>query len=220
MISCIFYCDHSHPGQTQDTAVPDKGRTQDTAVCHKHKTRAVCLPPLTLTMMNMLISAALTLTLAAAFSTAVQQDCREFPNYNTGLYTYTVCLGAPQVTDLDTTQTFCQQEFNSEVIEFRSEQEYNFIMSELGNGTISEGFSFITGFLQRKSDKNRFKPQTGEFYWLSEPDVIITSNSTTYWEPFRRLVEEFSGLALNTQYSKSFVVDLKGAWFPGSSFSK
>ena len=146
--------------------------------------------------------------------TQAQPECRTFPNYETKAYTYTACTNVVQVVDLVTTRSYCQEQHSSDAKVFPNEMDYNFIIGQL-NDSVSNTFKYFPGFYQRGNVEDKYSPETGEFYWITDADTQITNESATYWQPFSDLILRFDEQSLSNRQTRSFLLTLEGKWFPG-----
>lgn len=162
------------------------------------------------------LKAILTLTIAKLIAVAfAEQTCNTYPNYNTKAYTYTVCNGT-DVIDLETSQIFCQDHAKGHVITFPNYEEYSFIVNTL-NSTMGKDFRYVPGFYQiRKADK--YNPETGHYFWVTDPNTRITNESKTYYQPFKDLIENFDNHeSLHVMQTGTFVLNLEGKRYIGVS---
>lgn len=162
-----------------------------------------------------LVIAALAALLACA---KANPNCQTLPNYNTNAYTYTVCTGT-KVVELNTSKEYCQEHGYGWVVTFPNENEYTFLVNSLNASQDSSTFKYIPGFYQQKNSDNVYVPETGIFHWVTDPNTKITEDSTTYWEPFRRLIKGFEKEPYSTKQSASYLLDLQGRLYAGVSLN-
>ena len=150
--------------------------------------------------------------LSSVIITLAKQSCQVFPNYNTGAYTYTVC-NETQVKDLDTSRAFCKEK-GSDVVTFPNYEEYHFIISQINETYNKETFRYTLGIIQ-KSDGDKYNPETGEFYWITDETTVITNESQTYWEPIKNLILHFDSQPLSARQVGTWMLNLDGTPLPG-----
>ena len=132
---------------------------------------------------------------------------------------YIACTGTT-ATNLNTSQKFCRESLGrDDVINFSSTDEYNFIVSQIKNSTLAANFRYVPGFTQRFNNTSMYNPETGQFYWTSDPNTTVTTTSATHWEPFKEYITNFKSLSLLQKQSSYFVLDLNGKLFAGSASS-
>jgi len=166
----------------------------------------------------------LLLTLLLAFVPvilATSQFCTEVPNTEAKSYTYIICNGT-SATNLQSSREFCQKTYpSSDIVTFASKEEFDFISKAI-NDTITEkreDFRYIPGFSQEKNSTSRFNPETGIYFWVTDPTVQITNESTTYWNVFHQLINNFTKQSLFLRQRASFALDADGKWYAGESLT-
>lgn len=142
--------------------------------------------------------------------------CYQLENTETKAYTYYICTGT-STRDFDASQEFCKRidTFNGQgahLVTFPNEQEFSFLISKL-SAEEEDNFRFYPGIYQ-KSTADRYNPETGSFYWVTDDDTQIDINSESYWRPFSRWIESFDSMPLQEQQTGNFLMDKDGQIYP------
>jgi len=111
---------------------------------------------------------------------------------------------------------------DGELATLPSKAEYDALLASLVtslNGTDPGFYRFFLGLRQRESTVDEFNPQTGEFYWLTEPDEIITVNTTdSYWQPLGKWITDFQSLGMTDQTQEVLIMSATGVVQRGHFF--
>lgn len=142
------------------------------------------------------------------------QKCITKENQETGAYTYFICTDS-NIREFDDIQNYCKKRFNEEshIVTFPNQAEYEFLLRELNN-TVGEDFQFYIGVYQELNTADKYRPETGRFYWINDAESPITNNSNTYWKPISDWIVSFDQLGIERRQTNHFLLNADGYVFP------
>lgn len=157
------------------------------------------------------------LTLLLVYS--IQSEiCYKLENTDTEAFTYHVCSGTT-IREFSDAKEYCSRiegpnGNQAHLVIFPDEEEFSFLISKL-NATEGDNFRFYPGIYQQPKANNRYNPETGQFYWVTDNESQILSDSQSFWQPFYHWIENFDQLPkLETKQVGNFLMDKEGNIYP------
>ena len=161
------------------------------------------------------------LLICCSLSHAMEEEerinCTEISR--TDNYTYHLCNKTSR--NFEKSAEICRKNvLDGELATLPSKADYDRLIAGLADED-EQTFRFFLGIRQRETNVDEFNPQTGMFFWVTQPESVITTASTDcYWQPLGKWIDDFDSLSLVNKHFSTLLMSSSGEVHPGYQFGQ